>query len=148
MTYGKSVRPVFQDTIGRRNIRRSATQLYVGPFDRTVHYFGQGPPLGRASGHVRAARCARANLVGGQADRCRRTSAWGRGPADRRDRGRCVVHDGATWSRIPGIVRREHWLGLVVAPRHASFVSLRTEARDMDGRRVEQTILRAYGLRG
>jgi len=325
VTYGKSVRPVLQDTIGLRNIRRSATQLYVGPFDRTVHYFGPdflwgerldtfAPPdargrissvvsldllpIERPPGHsvehwnraplgpafpVHAEGIPNHNggldgqapsavrngdslvvepsplgdapdLQGGalrephvaftqsvdqriavfrdgalieqlvnvplqfalavpsepaiyrlEQDITRRdndivelsrqlSTVWtfpsqhvpGDAPEplplptvrfapelDSHNRAARVhalpavverppgaatppiaeivveasFDAGATWSRIPGTVRREHWLGLVVAPRGASFVSLRAEARDVDGRRVAQTIIRAYGLR-
>jgi len=41
----------------------------------------------------------------------------------------------------------DRWLGLVVAPCGAAFVSLHARARDADGRSVEHTIIRAYGLR-
>jgi hypothetical protein len=54
--------------------------------------------------------------------------------------------DGATWSRVPGVVLADHWLGIVAHPRHAAFVSLRATVRAVDGSQAEQTVLRAYGL--
>jgi hypothetical protein len=54
--------------------------------------------------------------------------------------------DGATWTAIPSITIGDRWLGVVVAPRQATHISLRASARDVQGRQVEQTIVRAYGI--
>jgi hypothetical protein len=54
--------------------------------------------------------------------------------------------DGATWTPIPAITVADRWLGLVIAPRQATHISLRATARDLGGRQVEQTIVRAYGV--
>jgi hypothetical protein len=54
--------------------------------------------------------------------------------------------DGATWAAIPAITIGDRWLGVVVAPRQATHISLRASARDVQGRQVEQTIVRAYGI--
>jgi len=56
--------------------------------------------------------------------------------------------DGATWSRVPALSQDDRWLGLIVAPVRATHVSLRSTASDVDGRHVEQSIVRAYRLRG
>jgi hypothetical protein len=56
--------------------------------------------------------------------------------------------DGATWSRVPALSHDDRWLGLIVAPIRATHVSLRSTASDVDGRQVEQSIVRAYRLRG
>ena len=55
--------------------------------------------------------------------------------------------DGATWSPVPGALIGARFLGIVIHPRAASFVSLRGTARDVEGNRVEQTIVRAYKLK-
>jgi hypothetical protein len=55
--------------------------------------------------------------------------------------------DGATWSQVPAVAADDRWLGLVIAPRDATHVSLRSTARDVEGRRAEQTLVRAYRLR-
>lgn len=52
--------------------------------------------------------------------------------------------DGVTWSRVPGVAAGDRWLGLVVHPAGAQFASLRGAAEDVDGRRNEVTIVRAY----
>lgn len=54
--------------------------------------------------------------------------------------------DGATWSRVIGAQLGARWLGVIQHPANAAYVSLRGSARDVDGNRVEQTILRAYAL--
>jgi len=54
--------------------------------------------------------------------------------------------DGETWSRVPGFQIGARWVGLVVHPATATYVSLRGSAGDVDGNRVEQTIIRAYKL--
>ncbi|MFJ4783778.1 S8 family serine peptidase [Streptomyces sp. NPDC088794] len=52
--------------------------------------------------------------------------------------------DGRTWQRLPS---RHDGSFRIDAPRHASFVSLRVNARDTAGNKVEQTITRAVGLK-
>jgi subtilisin family serine protease len=54
--------------------------------------------------------------------------------------------DGATWSPVPGVPTGEHWLGLVIHPRHAAFASLRATAEDIAGNRGEVSIIRAYQI--
>lgn len=54
--------------------------------------------------------------------------------------------DGATWRPVIGVRTDDRWRGLVIHPPGATFVSLRGSARDADGTRVEQTIIRAYKL--
>jgi len=54
--------------------------------------------------------------------------------------------DGASWSRVPGIALADRWIGIVVHPPAAAFVSLRATVRDVTGNLAEQTIIRAYGL--
>jgi subtilisin family serine protease len=55
--------------------------------------------------------------------------------------------DGARWTRVPIFVVGDHALALLVHPVGARFVSLRGTAADLLGNRVEQTTIRAYGLR-
>jgi hypothetical protein len=55
--------------------------------------------------------------------------------------------DGTTWSRVPGALAGTQFTGIVINPPGAEFVSLRGTASDVDGNQVEQTIVRAYGLR-
>jgi len=54
--------------------------------------------------------------------------------------------DGARWSRVPVIQFGDQAIAAVVNRPGARFVSLRGSARDALGNRVEQTIIRAYGL--
>lgn len=60
--------------------------------------------------------------------------------------------DGATWEDVRLIDEGEgHFLALVQHPplsRTTGYVSLRVQATDTAGNRVEQTVLRAYGLSG
>ncbi|MFE9750566.1 S8 family serine peptidase [Saccharothrix saharensis] len=55
--------------------------------------------------------------------------------------------DGATWRPAPLVKVGERWLAAVVHPAGAKFVSLKAQARDAEGNAVDQTIIRAYGLR-
>ncbi len=55
--------------------------------------------------------------------------------------------DGTTWRPAPLVKVGERWLAAVVHPIGATFVSLRAQARDAAGNAVDQTIIRAYGLR-
>lgn len=54
--------------------------------------------------------------------------------------------DGAQWSRVPTAVVSDRAIALVTHPAGATFVSLRGTAIDAQGNRVEETIVRAYGL--
>ena len=55
--------------------------------------------------------------------------------------------DGAHWSRVPLAAFGDRGLAVIVHPRGAHHVSLRSSATDLAGNAVEQTILRAYGVR-
>lgn len=55
--------------------------------------------------------------------------------------------DGATWTRLPLLRFRDQALAVVLHPRNATHVSLRGSARDVAGRTVEQTVIRAYALK-
>jgi hypothetical protein len=55
--------------------------------------------------------------------------------------------DGATWRAVPGARLGADFLGVVLPPARATFLSLRGTARDAAGNRVDQTILRAAKLR-
>ncbi|MCE6997230.1 S8 family serine peptidase [Saccharothrix sp. S26] len=55
--------------------------------------------------------------------------------------------DGASWRPAPLVKVGERWLAAVVHPAGAKYVSLRAQARDAAGNAVDQTIIRAYGLR-
>ncbi|MCX4912007.1 S8 family serine peptidase [Streptomyces sp. NBC_00687] len=55
--------------------------------------------------------------------------------------------DGATWRRQNTLHHGGTWKTLLAAPDSASFVSLRTTAKDESGGSVTQTVLRAYGLK-
>ncbi|PSL51777.1 subtilase family protein [Saccharothrix carnea] len=55
--------------------------------------------------------------------------------------------DGATWRPAPLVKVGERWLAAVAHPAGAKFVSLKAQARDAAGNAVDQTIIRAYGLR-
>ncbi|MGW2049916.1 S8 family serine peptidase [Streptomyces sp. NPDC001858] len=55
--------------------------------------------------------------------------------------------DGATWHRQKTVHRGGVWKADLDAPRSASFVSLRTTAKDETGGSITQTVTRAYGLR-
>jgi len=54
--------------------------------------------------------------------------------------------EGARWSRVPVAVIGDRAFAIVVHPSSATSVSLRSSATDLQGNRVEQTIVRAYGL--
>lgn len=54
--------------------------------------------------------------------------------------------DGATWHAVPGARLGAEFVGIVLPPARASFVSLRGNASDVAGNRVEQTIIRATAL--
>jgi subtilisin family serine protease len=55
--------------------------------------------------------------------------------------------DGATW-RPAGVSRfGSRWLALVDHPAAAKYVSLKARTQDADGNAVDQTIIRAYGLK-
>ncbi|KOX28744.1 hypothetical protein ADK67_11235 [Saccharothrix sp. NRRL B-16348] len=55
--------------------------------------------------------------------------------------------DGTTWRPAPLVKVGGRWLAAVVHPAGAKFVSLKAQARDAAGNAVDQTIIRAYGLR-
>ncbi|MFI9007792.1 S8 family serine peptidase [Actinosynnema sp. NPDC053489] len=55
--------------------------------------------------------------------------------------------DGASWRPVPLVGSGGRWLAAVAHPAGARFVSLRARARDAAGNSVDQTIIRAYGLR-
>ncbi|MFE2538860.1 S8 family serine peptidase [Actinacidiphila glaucinigra] len=55
--------------------------------------------------------------------------------------------DGVTWHRQKTVHRDGSWKTVLLAPRSASFVSLRTTATDEGGSSISQTVIRAYGLR-
>ncbi|ROP42657.1 hypothetical protein [Saccharothrix texasensis] len=55
--------------------------------------------------------------------------------------------DGTTWRPAPLVKVGQRWLAAVVHPAGAKFVSLKARARDAAGNAVDQTIIRAYGLR-
>jgi len=56
--------------------------------------------------------------------------------------------DGATWHPLTlHSSGTDRWQAEVSHPADAEFVSLRASARDTSGNRVEQTVIRAYGLR-
>ncbi|GGJ17584.1 S8 family serine peptidase [Streptomyces brasiliensis] len=55
--------------------------------------------------------------------------------------------DGATWHRLDARKRNGAWRGTLNAPGTASFVSLRTTAKDDVGDSVTQSVVRAFGLR-
>ena len=54
--------------------------------------------------------------------------------------------DGQSWQRVPLVRAGTGWTALVRHPA-AGFVSLRARASDAAGNEVDQTIIRAYGLR-
>ncbi len=68
-------------------------------------------------------------------------------PGDVRTTVRVSYDDGATWQPVPLVKFGDRWLAAVKHPRDAKFVSLRASAKDRDGNAVEQTIIRAYGLK-
>jgi hypothetical protein len=55
--------------------------------------------------------------------------------------------DGATWQKQRLTRHGDGWRTTLAAPAKASFVSLRTTARDAAGNTVSQRITRAFGLR-
>jgi hypothetical protein len=55
--------------------------------------------------------------------------------------------DGATWAAAPVEPSGSGWNALLVHPKRADYVSLRTSTHDASGNAVEQTIYRAYGLK-
>lgn len=54
--------------------------------------------------------------------------------------------DGASWAAVPVTRFGRLWIAALKHPLTAEFVSLRSTARDREGNRVEQTVIRAYGL--
>jgi subtilisin family serine protease len=54
--------------------------------------------------------------------------------------------DGASWASVRVVKRGGSWTALVQNPS-AGYVSLRVRAADVDGSVVDQTIIRAYGIR-
>jgi subtilisin family serine protease len=54
--------------------------------------------------------------------------------------------DGARWSSVPVVAVGDRAFAIVIHRANATAVSLRGSATDLAGNRVEQTILRAYGL--
>lgn len=54
--------------------------------------------------------------------------------------------DGKTWRKAPLVRDGKQWLAELKHPA-SGFVSLRAQAEDSDGNKVEQTILRAYQLK-
>lgn len=54
--------------------------------------------------------------------------------------------DGASWEQAPVEHRHGTWAAQLRHPRSAAYVSLRANARDLDGNELEQTVLRAYAL--
>ncbi|MGW3664702.1 S8 family serine peptidase [Streptomyces sp. NPDC005141] len=55
--------------------------------------------------------------------------------------------DGTSWHRQNTLHHNGTWKALLAAPDSASFVSLRTTAKDETGGSVTQTVIRAYGLK-
>ena len=55
--------------------------------------------------------------------------------------------DGAHWQHVPLAVLGDHALAVILHPRGPQTVSLRSTARDLAGNQLEQTIVRAYGVR-
>jgi hypothetical protein len=55
--------------------------------------------------------------------------------------------DGATWQPVHLVRSRDQWLAVVAHPKDAKFVSLKAQANDASGNTVDQTIIRAYGLK-
>ncbi|MFG2074533.1 S8 family serine peptidase [Nonomuraea maritima] len=55
--------------------------------------------------------------------------------------------DGATWQDAKPKHSGEGWKATLHAPRDAQFATLRASAKDADGDTVEQTIVRAFGLK-
>jgi subtilisin family serine protease len=54
--------------------------------------------------------------------------------------------DGATWHKAPTALIGNEAIAVIIHPPGTSFVSLRGTATDVLGNRVDQTIIRAYGL--
>ncbi|TWP49543.1 S8 family serine peptidase [Lentzea tibetensis] len=55
--------------------------------------------------------------------------------------------DGAKWQPAHLVRIGDRWLVTVKHPKDAKFVSLKAQARDASGNTVDQTIIRAYGLK-
>ncbi|GAA2965995.1 S8 family serine peptidase [Actinokineospora diospyrosa] len=55
--------------------------------------------------------------------------------------------DGATWRPTPVIANGGKWFALLHHPASAKYVSLKTSAKAVDGATVDQTVIRAYGLK-
>jgi hypothetical protein len=55
--------------------------------------------------------------------------------------------DGETWQRARVERSGPEWNACLDHPRRADYVSLRAKVRDRDGNGLEQTLIRAYGLR-
>ncbi|WP_433261868.1 S8 family serine peptidase [Actinosynnema sp. CS-041913] len=68
-------------------------------------------------------------------------------PGDVRTSVQVSYDDGASWKPVPLVKLGERWLAAVSHPAGAKYVSLRASAKDKDGNAVEQTIIRAYGLK-
>ncbi|MBM7776080.1 subtilisin family serine protease [Actinokineospora baliensis] len=60
---------------------------------------------------------------------------------------RVSYDDGATWRTTPVIANGGKWFALLHHPAGAKFVSLKASAKAADGATVEQTVIRAYGLK-
>jgi subtilisin family serine protease len=60
---------------------------------------------------------------------------------------RASYDDGATWRPVRLIASGDQWLAVLSHPADARFVSLRATATDSAGNSVDQTIIRAYGLK-
>ncbi|MFE6961634.1 S8 family serine peptidase [Streptomyces sp. NPDC057696] len=55
--------------------------------------------------------------------------------------------DGATWHRQNTLRHDDTWTTVLTAPDSASYVSLRTTAKDTTKGSITQTVIRAYGLK-
>ncbi|MEU5693117.1 S8 family serine peptidase [Actinosynnema sp. NPDC020468] len=55
--------------------------------------------------------------------------------------------EGRTWKAVPLVKVGQRWVASVRHPAGAKSVSLKAKASDRDGNTVEQTIIRAYGLK-
>ncbi|GLZ28292.1 serine protease [Lentzea sp. NBRC 105346] len=55
--------------------------------------------------------------------------------------------DGATWQPVRLVRIGGKWIAAVAHPKDAKFVSLKASAHDSAGNSVDQTIIRAYGLK-
>jgi hypothetical protein len=55
--------------------------------------------------------------------------------------------DGASWRPVPVLRCDDLAIALLVHPRQASTVSLRSRAADADGNTVQQTVIESYRTR-